>query len=86
MVDRTYHDLDKMVVMLAHRKIVNLEKLTLSDRLYVTLAANRRDLAGKTIAADLLWMGPEHLGKLIERWGAAGDPAKFDLDDPQLLP
>jgi len=82
--DKSYRDLDLLAVRLAHRKPVDLEALSVQDRIYVTFAANRLDLCGR-VAEELRFLGPKHTAALIERWAEGGDPSKYDLENPRLL-
>ncbi len=70
---------------LAQHQSVDLDALSVPDRIYVTLAANRLDLVGLSLAQELRFMGADHLSKLIERWAEAGDPSRYDLANPNLL-
>ncbi|WP_455921537.1 hypothetical protein [Pseudomonas putida] len=84
MAKKTYADLDRLAVRLAHRQRVDLEALNVPDRVYVTMAANRLDLVGNSLAQELRFLGAAHLSALIERWAEGGDPSGYDLESPAI--
>lgn len=84
MAKKSYPELDRLAVRLAHHQRVNLDALPVSDRIYVVLAANRLDLVGHSLAQELRFLGTNHLSALIERWAEGGDPRRYDLDNPAI--